>query len=168
MEFNEVIKKRTATRKFKDVLVNDDIINQILEAGRLAPTAKNQQPQLIYVIKSKDGLAKIDSASPCRYNAPVVLLICSDKNIAWHKDDYSTYEMDASIVATHLMLEATNLGVDSVWVEMMDKNIIKQAFNLNSGVEPICLLPIGYATDDYMGNPMHNKRKDLSETVKYL
>ena len=168
MEFNEVIKKRTATRKFKDVVVSDDIINQILEAGRLAPTAKNQQPQLIYVIKSKDAIATIDSASPCRYNAPVVLLVCSDKDIAWHNNDYSTYEMDASIVATHLMLEATNLGVDSVWVEMMDKNIIKRAFNLSSSVEPICLLPIGYASDDYMGNPMHNKRKDLSETVKYL
>ena len=167
MEFEKVIRERFSTRKFKNDLISDELINKILEAGNLAPTAKNNQPQRIYVVKSKEGLEKIDKASPCRYNAPVCLIVASDKNIAWSKDNYSTYEMDACIVATHMMLEATNVGVDNIWIEMFDKNIVRQEFNLDENIEPICLIPLGYKTDDCKPSPMHNTRKDLSEIVEY-
>ena len=167
MEFEKVIRERFAVRKFKDNLISDELINEILEAGNLAPTAKNLQPQKIYVVKSKEGLDKIDKASPCRYNAPVCLIVASDKNVAWSKDNYSTYEMDACIVATHMMLEATNLGIDNIWIEMFDKKILKQEFNLGENIEPICLIPLGYKTDDCKPSPMHNTRKDLSEIVEY-
>lgn len=167
MDFEYVIKNRTATRKFQNKKVEKEIIEKILEVGRLAPTAKNQQPQKIYVVESEKGLAKIDKASPCRYNAQTVLLVCSDKNIAWNKDEYSTYEMDASIVATHLILGATNYGIDNIWVEMFDKDVLKKEFNLEESVEPVCLIPLGYKTEDYTGNPMHNKRKEIKEFVEY-
>ena len=168
MEFIDVVKERQATRKFKNVQIDEGVINKILEVGRLAPTAKNQQPQKIFVIRSKEGLKKIDMASPCRYNAPTVLLVCSDKNIAWSKEDYSTYEMDACIVATHLILGATNYGVDNIWIEMFDKSIIKKEFELSDTIEPICLIPLGYKEDDYQGNPLHNQRKLLEETTVYM
>ncbi len=167
MEFEKVIRERFSVRKFKNDNIQDDQINKILEAGNLAPTAKNNQPQKIYVVKSKEGLEKIDMASPCRYNAPVCLIVASDKNIAWSKGDYSTYEMDACIVATHMMLEATNIGLDNIWIEMFDKEILKQEFNLQENIEPICLIPLGYKTDDCKPSPMHNARKDLSEIVEY-
>ncbi len=167
MEFEKVIRERFSARKFKNDLIDEDKINKILEAGNLAPTAKNNQPQKIYVVKSKDGLEKIDKASPCRYKAPVCLIVASDKNIAWSKGTYSTFEMDAYIVATHMMLEATNLGVDNIWIEMFDKNILKQEFNMDENIEPICLIPLGYRTDDCKPSPMHNSRKDLSEIVEY-
>lgn len=168
MEFINVCKEREATRKFKNKPVDEEIIRKILEVGRLAPTAKNQQPQKIYVVSSKEGLDKIDKASPCRYNAPTVLLVCSDKKIAWSKENYSTYEMDACIVATHLMLGATNYGIDNIWIEMFDKDIIKREFNLGENIEPICLIPLGYKTEDYTGNPLHHQRKELEETVQYI
>ncbi len=167
MEFEKVIRERFSVRKFKNDVISDELINKILEAGNLAPTAKNNQPQKIYVVKSKEGLEKIDKASSCRYNAPVCLIVASDKNIAWSKDNYSTYEMDACIVATHMMLEATNVGVDNIWIEMFDKNIIKQEFNLDANIEPICLIPLGYKTDDCKPSHLHNTRKDLSEIVEY-
>ncbi len=167
-DFETVIRERTATRKFKDKKVEMEKINKILEAGRLAPTAKNLQPQKIYVASSDEALEKIDKVSPCRYGAPVVLIVCSDKSMAFTKDDYSTYEMDASIVATHMMLEATNVGVDNIWIEMFDKEELKKEFNLADNIEPICLIPIGYKTDDYKGNPHHHQRKDLKETVKFI
>ena len=166
--FDEVICRRTATRKFKGDKVSQEIINKILEAGRLAPTAKNLQPQKIYVATTDEALEKIDRVSPCRYGAPSVLIVCSDKKIAWHKEDYSTYEMDACIVATHMMLEATSLGVDNIWIEMFDKEALKKEFQLDDQVEPICLIPIGYKADDYAGNPLHTKRKDLDETVLFV
>ena len=66
--------------------MDEEKINKILEAGRLAPTAKNIQPQKIYVACSKEALDKIDQVSPCRYGAPIVLIVCSDKNLEWTKD----------------------------------------------------------------------------------
>lgn len=166
MNFEDIIRNRTAVRKFKNEKVKKEQLDKILEAGRLAPTAKNIQPQRIYVIESEDALSKINDASPCIYGAKTVLLVCSDKSIAFSKEDHSTYEMDACIVATHMMLEATNVGVDNIWVEMFDKDKIKEYFGITE--EPICLLPLGYKADDYAGNPMHNKRKSLDEIVEYL
>ena len=165
MDFEKVINERFSTRSFKSDVVSDELITKILEAGRIAPTAKNKQPQKIYVVKSSDGLNKIDQVSPCRYNAPVVLLICSDKSIAWRSGDYSTYEMDATIVATHMILEATNIGLNSVWVEMFDKKKTKELFNLEENVEPICLIPIGYKEDGVVPSPMHSSKKSLEEMV---
>lgn len=167
-DFETVISNRTATRKFKEEKIELEKINKILEAGRLAPTAKNLQPQKIYVANSNESLEKIDKVSPCRYGAPTVLIVCSDKNVAWTKEDYSTYEMDACIVATHMMLEATNIGIDNIWIEMFDKQELKKQFNLKDGIEPICLIPIGYKADDYKGNPLHHQRKALKDTVEFI
>ena len=168
MNFEDVIKMRTAVRKFKDERIKKEELEKILEIGRLAPTAKNLQPQKIYVVESDEGLDKIDACSPCRYGAKTVLLVCSDKNIAFSKENHSTYEMDAVIVATFMMLGATNLGVGNIWVELFDASKIKELFNLNDGVEPICLIPLGYKSDDYSFSVNHNVRKDLSEIVKYV
>ena len=134
MEFEKVIKERTAVRSFKNDQIDNNQLTNICEAGRLAPTAKNLQPQRIIVVQSEEYIEKIDKVSPCRYNAPTVLIVCSNKDEAFKKDNYSTYEMDACIVATHMMLEATNLGLGSVWVELFDKELLKQKFNLDSNI----------------------------------
>lgn len=168
MEFDYVIRKRTATRKFSNKKIEKKELTKILEAGRLAPTAKNYQPQFIYAITSEAGLKKVDSITPCRYNAKCCLLVCSDKEKAFHKDNYSTFEIDATIVATHMILEATNLNIDSTWIEMFDKNKTKATFNLADNLEPICILNLGYKTDDWKENPLHKQRKNINETVKYI
>lgn len=166
MEFDKVIKKRTACRKFTEKEVEQEKLDHILSAGNLAPTAKNIQPQKIYVVRGKN-LSKIDEASPCRYGAPVVLVVCADKSLSFEKDGHLTYEVDASIVATHMMLEATNLGVDNIWIEMFDTKKLKEVLKLEDKIEPVCLIPLGYASKDYKGNPHHNMRKPLEETVIY-
>ncbi len=168
MEFNKVIRKRTATRSFKNDEVSDSKIKEVLEAGRAAPTAKNKQPQLVLVAKSKEALEKIDKLTNFRYNAPVVLIVCSDKDIAFKNRENTCYIIDATIVATHMMLEATNQELDNIWIEMFDKEMLKKEFDLGDNIEPICLLPIGYKTDDYLESPMHNVRKQLEETVRYV
>ena len=75
--------------------------------------------------------------------------------------------MDACIVATHMMLEATNVGLGSIWIEFFVAEKIKQEFNLDNNIEPVCLIPLGYVADDYNGNPMHNIRKNIKEIVEY-
>ena len=166
MNFEDVIRKRFSTRSFKDEKISREQLDKILEAGRIAPTAKNNQPQKIYVIESVDALNKINECSPCIYGAKTVLLVCSNKDLAFHKENYSTYEMDATICATHMILEATNVGVDSVWVEMFDNDKVKNLFGIKE--EPICLIPLGFRTDDYVPSIMHSMRKDINEIVEYL
>lgn len=168
MKFDEVIRKRTATRKFSDKKISQQDIEKILEAGNLAPTAKNYQPQFIYVVLSEEGLEKIDKITPCRYNAQCCLLVCSDKDKAFHMNEYSTFEIDATIVATHMILEATNLNVDSTWIEAFDKNKVKNIFDLDSNIAPVCIINLGYKTDDCPENPLHNQRKNIDEIVKYI
>lgn len=168
MEFNDVIRKRTAIRKFSNKKISQEDIEKILEAGNLAPTAKNYQPQFIYVVLSEEGLEKIDKITPCRYNAQCCLLICSDKNKAFHMNEYSTFEIDATIVATHMILEATNLNIDSTWIEAFDKNEVKDVFNLDGDIDPVCIINLGYKTDDCPENPLHNQRKNINEIVKYI
>ena len=149
----DLIMKRKSTRKYTNEKISDELIEKILEAGNSAPTAKNIQPQKIYVVKTKEGLEKIDKASPCRYNAPVCLLVCGDKDKAFSKKDYSTYEMDATIVATHMMLEATNLGIDNIWIEMFDPDIIREEFSLEDNI----YLPLVLAGKKY---------EEMSERLK--
>ncbi len=167
MDFEEVIKKRTSVRKFSDKKLETDKLDKILEAGRLAPTAKNNQPIKIYVIESEDEIAKIDKASKCRYGAKTVLIVCGNKDEAYHKGNYTTAEMDSCIIATHMMLEATNLDVDSIWVESFDEEILREEFSIPNEYTPFLLMPLGYKTQDCPMNPLHDKRKSIEELVEY-
>ena len=168
MEFEKVIRERQSTRSFSDKKIDKEIIEKILNAGRIAPTAKNLQPQKIYVISSEEGFRMVDSVTPCRYNAQLSLLVCSDKNIAWSNGDYSSYEMDSTIVATHMILEATNLGIDSVWVRMFDREKVREVFKIEDNIIPICFIQLGYKSDDCKDSPMHNIRKSLDEEIEYI
>ena len=168
MEFDKVIRDRMATRKFSDKKVGEETINKILEAGRLAPTAKNIQPIKIYTVSSDDGLLKIDKASRCRYNAQTVLIVCGNIEEAFKRGEHSTYVIDSSIVATHMMLEATNVGVDNIWVDLFDENILKEKFNIPDGLIPIALIMLGYKSEDCPYNLNHDKRKNIDEIVEYV
>ena len=123
------------------------------------------------MLKSKEAIDKMKEITKMVYNAPVVLLVCVDLDEVWKnplEEGYTTSEMDASIVGTHMMLEAWNLGVASVWIRYFDANKISQEFNLPPNIKPICLLPIGYKSDNAKPSPSHSNKKDLNEIVQYL
>ena len=122
MEFKDVIKNRYSCKKYSDRQVENEKLAAILAAGRLAPTAKNLQEHHIYVIQSPEGLAKVDSVTPCRYGAPTVLAVAFDKNnvFTYPGGKRDSGVEDASIVATHLMLAAADEGVDSCWLNFLD------------------------------------------------
>ena len=116
MEFTEVVKNRYSCKKFDGRKVSEDQLKAILEAGRLAPTAKNLQEQRIYVVTSQEGLETIDRATPCRYGASTCLVVAFDReNVFTYpggKRDSSVE--DATIVATHMILAAANEGVQAI------------------------------------------------------
>ena len=167
MEFEDIIRKRTSVRKFSDIKLEQEKLDKILEAGRLAPTAKNNQPIKIYVINSNVGIDKIDKASRCRYGAKTILIVCGNKEDAYHKGEYTTAEMDSCIVATHMMLEATNIGVDNIWVESFDENILREEFDIPNKYTPFLLMSLGYKAEDCPMNPLHDRRKTIKDIVEY-
>ena len=170
MEFKEVVKNRYSCKKYSYRQVEKPALEAILEAGRLAPTAKNLQEQQVYVLQSPEALAKVDQITPCRYGAPTVLLVAFDK------DNVFTYPggkrdsgvEDASIVATHLILAAADEGVDSCWINFFDPEKAAEIFSLPENEEVLMLLDLGYAAEGAGPLPNHNSRKELSETVSYL
>ena len=170
MEFKEVVKNRYSCKKYRDDKVAPEKIEAILEAGRLAPTAKNLQEQHIYVLQSEEKLAKIDAVTPCRYNAPTVLVVAFDKNnvFTYPGDKRDSGAEDASIVATHMILAAADEGVDSCWVNFFDPDKAAEALGLPENEEVLMLMDLGYAAEGAGPLANHDSRKPLSETVTYL
>ena len=172
MDFLQLAADRYSVRSFSDRSIEPEKMEKILKAGQLAPTAVNFQPQKIYILKSKEALDTIRSLTRFAYNAPVVLLFCADISKAWKspaEHGYNTGEMDVSIVCTHMMLEAWELGIGSVWVRGFDARQVAKAFHLPEQIKPICLLPIGYPSKDSVPYAeWHNRFRPLSEMVEEL
>ena len=170
MEFTEVVKNRYSCKKFNDSKITAQQLNEILEAGRLAPTAKNLQEQHIYVVQSEEGLAKIDKVTPCRYGATTVLVVAFDKNnvFTYPGGKRDSGIEDASIVATHMILAAHNAGVDSCWINFFDPEILAKELNLPENEEILMLLDLGFAAEGTKALPNHFNRKELTQTVSYL
>ncbi len=167
MDFLTLAKERYSVRKFKPEPIPEPELVAVLSAGRLAPTACNLQPQRIFVIRSSESLAKIRRCSSCHFDAPVVLMICYDRSESWKRsfDGFDAGAMDATIVTTHLMLAAAEQGLGTTWVCFFDPKKLRQEFSLPEQLEPVALLPIGFPADDAVANPVHFKRKELSQTV---
>lgn len=173
MEFQELITDRYSVRKFTDDPVTTEEISEVLEAGRVAPTARNSQPQRIWVVTKPEDLAKIDECSPCRYNAPVVLICGFSKDSTFmHADakngDWCYGFMDGSIVFTHMLLKIHDMGLGACWVGMFDGPKIQELFGLPDDITVFSLLPFGHIPEGTTPNQMHYKRLELNETVTWL
>ena len=170
MEFKEVVSKRYSCKKYSGKQVEAEKLEAILQAGRLAPTAKNLQEQHIYVIQSAEALAKIDAITPCRYGAPTVLAVAFDKNnvFTYPGGKRDSGMEDASIVATHMILAAADEGVDSCWVNYFDPDQAADKLGLPENEEVLMLMDLGYAADGAGPLANHGSRKALAETVTYL
>lgn len=168
MAFIDLARARYSLRQFSPRPVEREKLEQVLQAGRLAPTACNYQPQRILVAESEEALAKIRSCTPCHFNAPVVLVICYDSGASAKREStgFDIGVVDASIVATQMMLAAADIGLGTTWVENFEPDLIMRAFALTANLVPVTLLPLGYPADGAKPNErLHNTRRPLSETV---
>jgi nitroreductase len=120
-------------------------------------------------VESESAIKKLDEAHPCRYGAPTSLIVCADNRESFTTDEiHKSGEIDACIVATHMMLEATNLDVDNIWTWAWGNTKLVQEFAMPEGVEPICVLPLGYRSEEDHGSHNHGVRKDVAELVEYI
>lgn len=169
MSFMDLCRERYSVRKYDDRPVEEEKINQILEAGRIAPTACNYQPQRVYVIKSAEARARVASVTRMTYGAPVVLLVCYDVNESWKNtprtfgEDYDGGEMDACIVGTQMMYMATELGLGTLWARGFNARQIHDVMGLPENIRVSFMLDVGYPAEGSVNR--HTTRKSIQETV---
>lgn len=169
MNFLEMAKKRYSARGYLRKPVEPEKLKTILEAGRVAPTACNNQPQRILVVQSPEGLEKLGRCYRT-FNAPVALIVCADHRRSWTRsyDGKNSADIDASIVTDHMMLCATDCGLNSVWICAFNPSILREEFQIPDSLEPINILFIGYADGEPRSPERHDQmRLPLSDTVFY-
>jgi nitroreductase len=171
-DFLTLTHERYSCRGFSDQPVEEEKIEKVLEAGLDAPTAVNKQPVRIWVIRSEDALQKVYSCTkfPFVPQTKVIFAIGAKKDEGWVRgyDQKPFAEVDASIVATQMMLEIQDLGLNTTWVGSFDAPKMKELFPDMKDYELIALFPTGYAAKDAGPSPRHSSRKSKEEMVKTL
>ena len=169
MDFLDLARQRHSVRHYLPRQVEEEKLHRILEAGRIAPTAVNNQPQRFVVIRSEEGLKRLHKGADV-YGAPLAILVCGDHNAAWIRpfDKKHMVDIDATIATTHMMLEATEQGLGSCWITYFDPGIIRQEFNLPPHVEPVNILALGYAAEEPPSSGRHaRERRPLEDFLRY-
>lgn len=167
MDFLELSRARFSVLEYEHRPVEQEKLDRIIEAGLAAPTACNKQPQRILLIRDDDGREKLNRIVPSKYYVPAAFLICYHRQECWTRpmDGKPSGDIDASIVATHMMLEATDLGLGSIWVMYWDPAKVKAEFDLADHLEPVALLIVGYKSDKELPRAGHLARKTKNDIM---
>jgi nitroreductase len=166
MEFSELIRKRYSVRAYKSDPVEEDKLQQILEAVRLAPTASNRQPFQFIIIHTAGREAELRRIYNRNWfvQAPLVICACGIPAQNWVRSDGKNYnDVDVAIATDHLILAATDVGLGTCWVAEFNPAAAREVLGLPDGVEPIAFTPLGYPA----GQPQPKVRKALSDLVRY-
>lgn len=167
MEFNEVLNRRFSCRAFAEQGVEQEKVDRILEAGRIAPTAVNKQPVHIWAVSDPKMLEAIKGVTRSNYGAPLILVVGCCPAEAWVRryDGKNGAEVDGAIVATYLMLAAENEGLDTLWVGSFDPVLLKGVLPGTERYELVAMINVGYASKEFSPSPMHGHRKTIGELV---
>jgi len=172
MEFYDLIRSRESVRNYDpDRPVSKEILERILDAGRLAPSACNIQPYKFLVISSSEKLKKVRAC----YNrdwfkeAPHILIVIGLRNQAWNRnyDGYNSIESDVAIALTHIILAAENEGIGTCWIAAYNPEILKEALNINKNQLIFGITPLGYPKHGFI-KTLNKKRKTLEDIVEFL
>lgn len=167
MEYVELIQKRTSVRTYKSDPVEEEKLNNILEAARIAPTAANRQAFRIVVIKTREhheDLKKIYSRD-WFIQAPIVLGIYAIPEKNWVRSDGRNYsDVDAAIVMDHIILAAVNQGLGTCWIGAFNPQSAREFVKSYENLEPVAFTPIGY----FDASEPKKIRKPLEELVLYI
>lgn len=168
MDFLNLATERFSVRSFKNKNIEQDCIDKILNAAKIAPTACNFQPQRILVINNNVSLGKLKNCTRCHFDAPCAMLVCYDIDECWTRpyDGTKSGIIDAGIVTTHMMLEAWQLGIGSTWVMHFNPEKMREEFEIPENIEPVALLVLGYPAEDVVPNERHTQFRS-DKTVFY-
>ena len=166
MGFLELVQKRYSVRAYKPDPVEDEKLQYVLEAARLAPTACNLQPfQFIFIhTKGKEADLRRIYKPSWFVEAPIVICVCGIPSQTWSRRDGKNYcDVDVTIAMDHLILAATDLGLGTCWIGAFNPIAAREVLGLPDDVEPIAFTPLGYPDDQ----PSYKSRKTTGELVRY-
>lgn len=167
MKFIELAKQRVSIRSYTQKPVSKKLLDEVLEAGRLAPTACNLQPFQFVVVQEKENLAALAEGYPAPWfaEALVVIAICTTPSKAWKRryDERTLVDVDAAIAADHMTLAAADLGLGTCWVGAFDPKVVRKVLGVPRTVEPLILLTLGHPNET--GRP--KTRLPLDKLVRY-
>lgn len=169
MKFIELAKKRYSCRNFSTKKVEQFQIMEILEAAYVAPTAANRQPHRLLVVQEVEGLAKVAKAGNI-YNAPLAIIVCGETKKAWVRpfDKKNATDIDTSIITSHMMLQATDIGLNSLWGCYFDPEFIKLEFNIPDSFDVVSILALGHSLGEPASSARHSTvRNPLDSFVFY-
>lgn len=170
MKFLELAKNRFSCRHYDNRPIEQEKLNMVLEAGRIAPSAANYQPWHFIIITGQEELEKIHSVYHRDWfkTAPCVLVICGDHSKSWKRKDGKDHcDIDVAIAVDHMTLQATELGLGTCWICNFENELCSKLLKLPSNLEPAVILPIGYPLDSPDPDRHGLKRKSMKEIVSY-
>ena len=166
MGFLELANDRISVRAYDDRKVEIDKIEKLIQAANLAPTACNLQPFHLIVVQSEEGLKKIGKTANL-FGAPLAIIFAADDRVAWKRkfDDKNFADIDTTIVTDHVMLEATELGLGSVWIGYFDPEEVAKDFQIPPDLRPLNILAIGYEAEEH--EKKEKSRKKISDIFSF-
>jgi nitroreductase len=150
MNFQELITKRYSVRAYRPDPVPEDLLNKVLRAACIAPTASNEQPFGVIVVHTQGRSAELSQVYPQEWfvQAPLILVVCVIPEKAWrNKEGKDLSAVDAAIVMDHIVLAATDLGLGTCWVGAFDPQAARRLFQISEGVVPVVMTPLGFPAD---------------------
>ncbi len=171
MDFSKVLAGRESIRSYDPTRpVDKAVLERILEAGRIAPSAANRQPWRFLLASSREALAQIRRTyqKPWFQDALHVLIVTGRTGEAWARQDgWNSIETDLAIAMDHMILAAENEGVATCWIAAYDPAMLRAALGLGSDERVYAITPLGYPRPGFTRKGQ-KQRKPLSEVVKYL
>ncbi|MCP5061623.1 MAG: nitroreductase [Ignavibacteriae bacterium] len=172
MDFYELITNRESVRDYDpNKSIDSSIINRILNAGRLAPSASNKQPWTFLLVSSEEKLEKVRACYKKSWfqQAPHILIIIGDKTKSWFRsyDGYNSIETDLTIAMDHIILAAEYENIGTCWIEAYEPKILSDAISLKENEVVYSITPLGYQNKGYK-KQSNKKRKPLEEIVKII
>lgn len=170
MNFLELARKRCSVRQYLPTPIEEEKLNYILEAGRMAPSAANLQPWYFLLITEEEGRQKVAECYPRDWvkPAPAFIVICGDHEQSWKRsmDGKDHLDIDTGILLEQICLAATDLSLATCIICHFDTALLSHHFNLPKSVEPIAIIPIAYPADPSIFDSTPKKRKPLEEIVR--
>ena len=166
MDVMDAIKERYSVRSYKKKEIEEEKLNRVLEAGRLAPSAKNLQEWRFVVVRDKEKIKKLMVSAKNQSfvgEAPVVIACCAVTDYYIMSCGQFAYPIDLAIAVDHITLSAVEEGLGTCWVGAFYEKEVKKILNIPQGIRVVVMLTLGYP-DDFLPK---KRRKPLSEIVMY-
>ncbi|MGA2763500.1 MAG: nitroreductase family protein [Spirochaetia bacterium] len=171
MDFRDVICGRESVRNYDPTKPVDKLVlERILEAGRVAPSAANKQPWRFLLVSSRENLTRLKRcyAKPWFQDAPHVLVVVGKVGDAWTRQDgYNSIETDLAVAMDHMIMAAENEGVGTCWIAAYDPGILRSALGLGPDDRVYTITPLGYPRPGH-ARKIRKERKTLTEVVTYM